>query len=570
MQRYQAYDHTILQAKQHSEHSAEGNTLGEYLIRKKIITPLQLDIALAEQSVTRERLGMILTRGGFVSRDQLIEAILETNPRQIHNESQFTYRVPSEVLIRNKAMITAERETEVYVATLESSSQTYVDLKGYYPEKEIIFTAANHEKIEEYLSQLQRMETNEDSLVDKLLRKAFIEGISDIHIIPSYGSYLVMARDQGVRRKFHVGTLDEYNMLVARIKDLSRMDMAERRIPQDGGFSMEFNSKIVQLRVATTPVNNMEYVVLRLLDADRVNPSLDKLGITNVDQWRKGVSLPDGICLICGPTGSGKSTTLVATMREYDRFSEAIFTLEDPVEYAMQYVGQVNVNPAVGLDFARGVRAFMRQDPDKIIVGEIRDIETARNAVKAAETGHLVLGTLHTRTIDGAISRLRDLDVGANELKYILRSVLVQRLVRTLCATCGGVAGGCPACKHTRYRGRTIVSECKYFRNDVEVQEMLDGKHDWTRMVEDAVNKVKQGITDAAEIHRVFGEAGDEELARQGIALNLDEVVYGMSAEDDDVLPEPTREVKLSDLTDKDDYLNTDVHVPTYITANKD
>jgi general secretion pathway protein E len=570
MQRYQAYDHTILQAKQHSEHSAEGNTLGEYLIRKKIITPLQLDIALAEQSVTRERLGMILTRGGFVSRDQLIEAILETNPRQIHNESQFTYRVPSEVLIRNKAMITAERETEVYVATLESSSQTYVDLKGYYPEKEIIFTAANHEKIEEYLSQLQRMETNEDSLVDKLLRKAFIEGISDIHIIPSYGSYLVMARDQGVRRKFHVGTLDEYNMLVARIKDLSRMDMAERRIPQDGGFSMEFNSKIVQLRVATTPVNNMEYVVLRLLDADRVNPSLDKLGITNVDQWRKGVSLPDGICLICGPTGSGKSTTLVATMREYDRFSEAIFTLEDPVEYAMQYVGQVNVNPAVGLDFARGVRAFMRQDPDKIIVGEIRDIETARNAVKAAETGHLVLGTLHTRTIDGAISRLRDLDVGANELKYILRSVLVQRLVRTLCATCGGAAGGCPACKHTRYRGRTIVSECKYFRNDVEVQEMLDGKHDWTRMVEDAVNKVKQGITDAAEIHRVFGEAGDEELARQGIALNLDEVVYGVSAEDDDVLPEPTREVKLSDLTDKDDYLNTDVHVPTYITANKD
>lgn len=537
------------QDKQHSTAKREGSTIGEYLVRKKIITPTALAIALSEQEITREKLGLILTRGGFVKRDQLIEAILATNPQQIYNESQFTYRVPIDVLVRNKAMIIAERESQVYVATLGSQLQTQIDLMAYYPEKKIIFTAASPEKIDDYLEQLTRMETNEDSLVDKLLRKAFIEGISDIHIIPLYASYLIMARDQGVRRKFHVGTLDEYNMLVARIKDMAQMDMAERRMPQDGGFSREYNSKIVQLRVATTPVNNMEYVVLRLLDSDRVNPSLDRLGITNLADWRKGTSLPDGICLICGPTGSGKSTTLMGTLLEYDRFAEAIFTLEDPVEYQLPYLAQVNVNPNVGLDFARGVRAFMRQDPDKIVIGEIRDTETARNAVKAAETGHLVLGTMHTRTIEGAVSRLRDLDVSANELKYILRAVLVQRLVRTICKACHGKAGGCPACKYTRYSGRTIVSECKYFRNDREVQSMLDGNLNWTKMVEDAVNKVKEGVTDAYEIHRVFGEVGDEELARQGIEWSLDDIEFGMLADEEDVMPEPTKEVHISEVS---------------------
>ncbi|MFN4262030.1 MAG: GspE/PulE family protein, partial [Gemmataceae bacterium] len=175
-----------------------------------------------------------------------------------------------------------------------------------------------------------------------------------------YNSYTVFFRHLGVRRIVHEGDLEEYNMLVARIKDLSRMDLAERRIPQDGGYSMEYNGKLVDLRVATLPVGSAEYVVIRLLDPDRVQPNLDKLGITRVDEWRKGVSRPDGLCLICGPTGSGKTTTLNASIREMDRFASSIFTLEDPVEYRIPYIGQVNINQPLGLDFARGIRAFMR------------------------------------------------------------------------------------------------------------------------------------------------------------------------------------------------------------------
>jgi len=487
-----------------AEPSAPRMRLGEYLISKGVITDEQLHAALEEQRITQERLGLILTRGGFLSRKTLLEAILATNPDQIHGEALFTARVPGEVLMATKTMVVAETATQVFLTTLGSEKQAAVEIAPYYPEAELVFVAGNFEQVDNYLEDVRAMLQDDDSLVDKLLHRAFSEGVSDVHIVPRYGSYTVFFRHLGVRHHVHEGDLDEYNTLAARIKDLSRMDLAERRIPQDGGFQMEYNGKLVDLRVATLPTGANEYVVIRLLDPDRVQPSLSGLGITRVSEWRKGVSRPDGLCLICGPTGSGKTTTLNASVREMDRFGNSIFSLEDPVEYRIPYLGQVNTNPALGLDFARGIRAFMRSDPDVIIVGEIRDPETARNAIKAAETGHLVLGTLHTGTIHGALQRLRDLDVPANELLYLLRSVLVQRLIRTTCSSCGGV--GCKACSGTGYSARSIISECAYFPGEDEVARLLAGERWWPTMLEDAVGKYHEGLTTAKEVIRVFGE----------------------------------------------------------------
>lgn len=478
--------------------------LGEYLLSKGLITEQQLHAALEEQKITQERLGLILTRGGFLTRKDLLEAILATNPDQIHGESLFTARVPAEVLLNTRTMVVAETKTQVFLTTLGSERQAAVEVQPFYPEAEIVFVAGNFEQVDNYLEDVRAMLQDDDSLVDKLLRRAFSEGVSDVHIVPRYSSYTVFFRHLGVRHHVHEGDLDEYNTLAARIKDLSRMDLAERRIPQDGGFQMEYNGKLVDLRVATLPTGANEYVVIRLLDPDRVQPSLNGLGITRVAEWRKGVSRPDGLCLICGPTGSGKTTTLNASIKEMDRFGSSIFTLEDPVEYRIPYLGQVNTNPALGLDFARGIRAFMRSDPDIIVVGEIRDPETARNAIKAAETGHLVLGTLHTGTIHGALQRLRDLDVPANELVYLLRSVLVQRLLRTICTSCQGA--GCQACSHTGYAARTIVSECAYFPGEEDVKKLLKGDRWWPSMLEDAVGKYEEGLTTSKEIIRVFGE----------------------------------------------------------------
>jgi type II secretory ATPase GspE/PulE/Tfp pilus assembly ATPase PilB-like protein len=478
--------------------------LGAYLLAKKLVTPTQLHAALAEQRVTHERLGRILTRDGFITQKVLLDAVLSTNPERIQGDALFTARVPEEVLMRTRTMIVAETDTQTFLGTLTSERQVRAEIQPYYPGIELVFVATNFEQLDQYLEELRSGAQDEGNLIDRLLRQALSEGASDLHIVPRYGSYSVFFRRLGVRRHVHEGSLDEYNTLSARIKDLSRMDLAERRIPQDGGFQLEHNSKLVDLRVATSPTGTAEYIVIRLLDPDRVQPSLEGLGITRVAEWRKGISRPHGICLICGPTGSGKTTTLNATLREMDRFGSAIFTLEDPVEYRIPYIAQVSTNPALGLDFASGVRAFMRQDPDVIVIGEIRDAETARNAIKAADTGHLVVGTLHTGSIIGAVQRLRDLGVPPSELVYLLRSVLVQRLMRVVCDQCHGE--GCIKCATTGYSSRTIVSECAYFPREADVLELVAGTVSWPEMLDDAISKYQEGQTTKQEVIRVFGE----------------------------------------------------------------
>ncbi len=477
--------------------------LGDYLIQKGWIRPEALEVALAEQAVTQERLGAILVRSGFITRAMLVEAILAISPDRIYGEELYTPRVPVKLLEDTRTLLVAEDRKTLYLGTLSSEALVRTALAPYFPDRQFRFVPLQTDKIDDYLVRLRGLQTDESNLVERFIRSALLVGASDIHIVPKTESYSVFFRILGVLEHYQEGQMEEYLTLTARIKDLARMDIAERRLPQDGGFQIEFSGRYVDLRVATLPGVDGEVVVIRLLDPDNVRPSLSDLGITRVDEWRRGVSLPDGLCLICGPTGSGKTSTLNATVREQDRLGRAIYTAEDPVEYRQAYVRQININPAIGLDFNRALRAFMRADPNIIILGEIRDLETAQMAIRAAETGHLVIATLHTETIHGAFNRLKDIGLNEYEMRYLLRAVLVQRLVRTLCPDCRGK--GCLHCNGKGYAGRTPVSECAYFADEKEVQRMFDGERWWPTMREDAWSLVQAGKTDEKELIRVFG-----------------------------------------------------------------
>jgi len=478
--------------------------LSAYLMDKGLLLPVELQAAQMEQEHTKEELGNILVKNGFLPHDKLIDILLEITDQNLSGEEVILAHVPAELLQELNAKVAAQTVKAVYVASLNPESEVKHKLQPYFPAQDIIFIEAPMDSIETYLDKLSTINDSQASALEKLIRRAISYEVSDIHIIPRFETYTVLFRHMGVRKLEHEGTYEEYLQLAARIKDKSRMDLAEKRVPQDGGFSIEYNGRLVDLRVATVPTTGGESIIIRILDPKNSNKKLKDLGISNLKAWSEGTSRLNGMCLVCGATGSGKTTTLNGTVRELDRFGKAIYTAEDPVEYQIPYIGQCNINESVGLDFSRALKAFMRSDPDIIILGEIRDEDTARNAIKAAETGHLVFATLHTSSILGAVNRFRDLNVPLHELKYVLRAVLAQMLVRTLCTSCGGK--GCEKCFQTGYAGRTIVSECHYFTGVDEVEDILENKKIvWTTMIEDAYAKFENGLTDYKELDRVFG-----------------------------------------------------------------
>lgn len=491
--------------------------LEEYLLEHGIVSEQAMMASLMEKNVTEDPLGNILVKNGFLKHEDFVSAVLEVTDNSLYDESVILPHVPHEILLKTKTKISAQTVRDVYVSTLSSEDEVYYHLKKYFMSQNIIFVDSSPESISEYLDKLNSINDGESSVLEQIIRSSIIGGVSDIHIQPRSGSYSVFFRHNGVRRLEREGDMDEYLNLNARIKDRSRMDLAERRIPQDGGFDIEYNGRLVDLRVATVPTLSGEIIVIRILDPEKSNNKLDELGITDIESWRSGASLLHGLCLICGATGSGKTTTLNGTIRELDRFGKAIYTAEDPVEYSVPYVGQVNINEAVGLDFSRALKSFMRADPDVIILGEVRDEETARNAIKAAETGHLVFATLHTSSILGSINRLRDLGVPMHELKYVLRSVLAQTLIRVTCQTCYGEDMDCSRCMGTGYSGRTIVSECYYFNDIKEIEDILSNRTvKWKTMLEDAYEKYINGITDKKEVIRVFGADGMNYIKEHG------------------------------------------------------
>jgi len=319
-------------------------------------------------------------------------------------------------------------------------------------------------------------------LINGLIAEAVRLGASDIHLEPYETAMIVRMRIDGVLRERLRLAPRVTPLLVSRVKVMARLDIAERRIPQDGRIPLAIGGKSLDVRVSTLPSRAGERVALRILDKDHADLRLEALGMSPavLSAFHGAVGEPNGIILVTGPTGSGKTTTLYAGLGVLNDGSRNILTVEDPVEYAVTGVGQTQVNTKVGMTFAAGLRAILRQDPDVVMIGEIRDAETAQIAVQASLTGHLVLSTVHTNDALGAVVRLRDMGVEPFLLASTLRVILAQRLVRRLCDACkrpepadaatarrvGVEPGhvlhrpvGCPACKQTGYSGRIGVYE---------------------------------------------------------------------------------------------------------------
>lgn len=332
-------------------------------------------------------------------------------------------------------------------------------------------------------------------LINGIIADAARHGVSDIHIEPYETGLVVRMRIDGVLRETLRMPAHVAPVVVSRIKVMARLDIAERRLPQDGRMGLSLGGKLLDVRVSTLPSRAGERVVLRILDKDNAGIDLDVLGMApTVDAALRGaISEPNGIVLVTGPTGSGKTTTLYAALRLLNDGTRNILTVEDPIEYAMDGIGQTQVNPKVGLTFAAGLRAILRQDPDVVMIGEIRDRETAEIAVQASLTGHLVLSTVHTNDAVGAITRMRDMKVEPFLLASTLRAVIAQRLVRKLCPTCrkpvqaqGSVSAllgfdsgaivyepvGCDECGGTGFKGRIGVFEA--IRIDDTIRRLIN------------------------------------------------------------------------------------------------
>jgi general secretion pathway protein E len=386
------------------------------------------------------------------------------------------------------------------------------------------------------------LESSDDAPVIKFINGLLIEAIkenaSDIHIESFENRLTVRFRVDGVLREIMNPPKALAPRLVSRIKVMAKLDIAEKRLPQDGRISRAFGGRKVDVRVSTIPTgSHSERVVMRILDKQAERLDLEHLGVdaAQIDILKRVIHRPYGIILVTGPTGSGKTTTLYSSLAVLNDRSRNIMTVEDPIEYYIDGIGQTQVNTKVEMTFARGLRAILRQDPDVVMVGEIRDLDTAQIAVQASQTGHLVLSTLHTNTAVGAVTRLRDMGVEPYQLSSSLIGLMAQRLVRTLCPHCkeayeapvaereqlGRPASvpltlyrpkGCPQCRHTGYLGRSGIHEI--IEVDRQMETMIhDGASEQaletyarTRgpgILQSGRNKVVAGFTTLREVLRV-------------------------------------------------------------------
>ncbi|MBT4837304.1 MAG: type II secretion system ATPase GspE [Methylococcales bacterium] len=377
-------------------------------------------------------------------------------------------------------------------------------------------------------------------LINALLTEAVKENASDIHVEPYENRLVVRFRIDGVLRTILEPQPALAPRLASRIKIMAKLDIAEKRIPQDGRISLKIATRAVDVRVSTIPSSYGERVVMRILDKQAGNLNLQHLGLSDASyqELNQLIKRPHGIILVTGPTGSGKTTTLYAALSQLNNDKRNILTVEDPIEYELDGIGQTQVNLKVDMTFAKGLRAILRQDPDIVMVGEIRDLETAQIAVQASLTGHLVFSTLHTNTASGAITRLRDMGIEPFLLSSSIIGVIAQRLVRLLCPHCKiahqptveecdilGIqatdhatihsASSCKHCNHTGFKGRTGIYELLNFdenlRHLIHQASAEKDVENYARKISqsirsDGVRRVLQGDTTIDELIRVSQE----------------------------------------------------------------
>ncbi len=420
--------------------------------------------------------------------------------------------------------------SQVYAGKQGSSEAVMEDIKDFV---DLESAAAELEEVGDLL------DAENDApiirLLNAILAESLKENASDIHIEPYEKEALVRFRLDGVLRTVLSPSIQIAPLLISRIKVMSKLDIAERRLPQDGRMSVRLGGRSIDLRISTMPSSHGERVVMRLLDKDAGKLQTDDLGmpVSTKAELVDLVSRPHGIILVTGPTGSGKTTTLYAALQQMDRQERNIMTVEDPVEYDLPGISQTQINLRAGMTFARGLRAILRQDPDVILIGEIRDGETAEIATQASLTGHLVLSTLHTNTAAGAITRLQDLGVDSFLLASTVRGIVSQRLLRKLCSHCreevvadefnrgllslkSGAkifhSNGCAECNNTGFAGRQALFELVTVdaplqslipenAGEIQLEESIRQRVPSIR--EAGFDLVRQGVTTVEEVLRV-------------------------------------------------------------------
>ncbi len=543
---------------------AVSNRLGKLLKNAGLLTDRQLEAALAQQKKTGERLGQILVAKGFLDEQSLLRA-LEYQLGIPHVDlSRFAFNKDAlaalpENLARHYGVVPlVKTDGKLMVAMSDPLNIYIIDALRAATGLEIEPALASARQISQAVvqayrelpAQSQEPELSQDETagpvaqaVNAILERAVRERASDLHLEPQSGGKLrIRMRVDGFLRDAGTQSASLAVPLISRLKVMADLDIAERRLPQDGRFFLQVDGRKIDFRLSTLPTMNGEKVAVRILDSKRDLLRLSQLDFApeKLQAFRNLLKRPYGIILVTGPTGSGKTTTLYAALRELDAKQENIVTVEDPVEYTLEGINQVQVNPRFGLTFATGLRALVRQDPDVILVGEIRDRETAQIAIEAALTGHLVLSTLHTNDSIGAVARLVEMGIEPFLITSALLGVVAQRLVRRLCPACRESRGiteaahnllleltgqappsdqricepkGCPACGQTGFQGRFALQEI--LLPDGEFWAMMrrglpEGRireeairRGMEPMAQDGCRKVLAGLTSLDEVLRV-------------------------------------------------------------------
>ena len=548
--------------------------LGESLVEQGKVSPDQLMIALTEHNRSGQRLGEILVSMGFVEESVVREAVgnyvgytsmslkeVVPDPKAIslisetfaHNYQLMPISLqdnilkvgmsnPGDILVLDKLKRHLQHPHIQVMPVLVGESEIQNAIDSYY---------GYELSIEGILRELETGQADLNSisvdseysqpmvrLVDNLLTDAVKRNASDIHFEPEEEYIRIRYRIDGVLQEVRLLHKMFWSGLVVRLKVMSELDLTEQRVPQDGRMSLIVHGRRIDFRVSSLPGTHGENFVLRILDKEKGIVPLDDLGLDkdSYDELKIMMGRPTGILLVTGPTGSGKTTTLYSILNELNDIGVNIMTLEDPVEYPMSLIRQTPVNEEIGMGFAAGIRALLRQDPDIILIGEIRDGETAEMAIRAAMTGHQVFATLHTNSAIGAIPRLLDIGVSRSILSGNIIGIVAQRLARKLCEHCKQPyepeefekqllsisdsdnyqlykAGGCEKCNGVGYKGRLAVLETLRFTSDMD-ELILEGasqhlllekaiENGFSTMAQSGIRWVKQGKTTLEEISRV-------------------------------------------------------------------
>ena len=556
--------------------------LGELLIKEGLLTQEQLGKTIALQNKEGGRLGEILVKLGMVKEEQLVGVLgkqlgipyfsLGTGMLKPAVDQGLEELVLKDVAVKNMVLPLSRTLKSLTCAMYDPLDIILIDnlkkltgceinpviatksdiikaIEDFYGRTSLFKEAVAASYDTPVESQLEGIEMTEDEelsldrliaraeeapvvkLVDLIIRQAIDERASDIHIEPYKEKISLRYRIDGKLYEIPPPAKHLHLPIISRIKILAKLDIAEKRLPQDGAFMVKLEERPIDLRISTIPTIYGEKVMLRILDRSVVILDLNKLGFEakQLELVRKAINSPYGLVFLTGPTGSGKTTTLYAALNEIKSPTKNIITIEDPVEYRLEGINQVQIKPEIGLTFANALRSFLRQDPDIIFVGEVRDLETAEICIRSALTGHLVLSTLHTNDAPSAINRLIDIGVEPYLITPSLLAVVGQRLVRKLCQECkeayepseqqlGGIklktdliykAKGCSKCNQTGFRGRNCITEVMVV-ND-QIREMIGQKRTFQELrkvareigmqtlYESAIRKVEEGITSLEE-----------------------------------------------------------------------